>query len=1276
MKFDLYTRLYLWLIARRRSVLIVVALVMVAAGWFSSRIDLEEDILDMLPRNDRQIDDYRYALGKFRQIDRVYLDIRIDRDDSDTLAHAADEVYSRFATNENFVRITYRVEMGGQGKVIGFLTGALPNLFTDADAEALKTNLAPDEVRQHLTTMRRKLAGPEGMVLKDLVAADPVGMSALVVAKVLPLQTGFGDAQVVDGRITSGDGRHVLMLAEPKFASSDSKASGVLVWEMERVVSDVEKAFPGVHVAITGGHRMAVDNASIIRKDATRCIAIGSAGMIVLCFVAYRRRWLAPVSFIPSLFGTLMAGVVLMLWQKHLSAIATGFASIAVGITVDYAIHIIYHLDDTGSRDHREIGRHLSRLVFPVALGVITTIAAFLVMMTSPLHGYQQLGLLGAVGVVFSAAFALFILPLLIPVAKKSGQPPLWLTTVWEKYFRWESRRRAWLVLGVVGLTGVMMFGATRLKFEGDITRLNGITPATRHDENLIQQTWGGALGMTMVVARGETPEAALAQNDRVLAALTRATNVASVYSLASVCPSPEVQRTNLRRWREFWTSERRTDLRATLEQVGAELGFRAGAFDKFWHSMEGEQPLLTLDMFRGTPLENVLNERVALGTNDHAISTLVKLKDRAAVGQLRAALPDTIVLDSKGLADHIADMARDGLKRFALWSAVVVGGLLFLSLASVELVLMTLLPIAIGLTWTFGLMGWLGLPIDLMNSIFVIFVIGVSEDYAVFLVTSKLDEWRGRPGMTAVNSASVLVSALTTIFGFGVMVIANHPVLFSMGVTVLIGMGFAFLATLIVVPIGMDILLFKPQPRGAPRWWHLFAAVWCGLYLLVSQTFVFGMMRPLFKLFSPATAAARLRRLSQLAMSGLVRSFPFGKVEYQNFAPNTFARPAIVISNHQSAVDVLAVFIVSSDLCMTVKKRVYDTPILGVACQCLGHVPIEAGQPVATLERCRQRLSVGLSLHFFPEGTRSHDGYVQRFHRGAFELAVELQQDVLPIVLCDTNTVMPRDAYWFEPFHTTVRALPRVTPQNFDYSLGVVALMKHCETLVRDGLQKQLDEINTPRVVRRKVERLYRYQGIYVEQFVKWKMKLDPFFLKLDAVVPRQAHVLDLGCGYGMAAHWLAAFTDTRTFWGVDYDEDKIRVAQRSAAENARIKFTQGDLLEGDLPTGDAALLLDVLHYWTADKQQLILTKVRQSLRPGGRLILRDGARAESDAHRNIHRWEVFATRMGMNRTKEGLHFQTLAEMEAMLKRAGFMRWEIQPGAGNDSNVMLVAFV
>ena len=232
--------------------------------------------------------------------------------------------------------------------MIDFLTGALPNLFTEADATALAPKLEPAAVREHLTDMRRKLAGPEGMVLKDVVAADPVGMSALVVAKVLPLQTGFGDAQIVDGRITSGDGRHVLLMAEPKFAvgefprepcagagpdaarratwsrnfpacTSPSRAAIACRWTTRRIIKadadalhhprhggDVGPVSDGVSAALAGDG----DLFAVVLRHADRGRGAGA------------------------------------LLADHLSAIATGFATIAIGITVDYAIYVIYHLDN------------------------------------------------------------------------------------------------------------------------------------------------------------------------------------------------------------------------------------------------------------------------------------------------------------------------------------------------------------------------------------------------------------------------------------------------------------------------------------------------------------------------------------------------------------------------------------------------------------------------------------------------------------------------------------------------------------------------------------------------------------------------------------------------------------------------------------------------------------------------------------------------------------------------------------------------------------------
>jgi 2-polyprenyl-3-methyl-5-hydroxy-6-metoxy-1,4-benzoquinol methylase len=185
--------------------------------------------------------------------------------------------------------------------------------------------------------------------------------------------------------------------------------------------------------------------------------------------------------------------------------------------------------------------------------------------------------------------------------------------------------------------------------------------------------------------------------------------------------------------------------------------------------------------------------------------------------------------------------------------------------------------------------------------------------------------------------------------------------------------------------------------------------------------------------------------------------------------------------------------------------------------------------------------------------------------------------------------------------------------------------------------------------------------------------MKMDPMFPTLDSVVP-QGFLLDLGCGFGIASNWLAYCRDTRTFLGVDYDEDKIRIARQSAIEMPRVRFELQNLLEWEYPQCDAVLLLDVLHYWLPEKQQLILNKARKALRPGGRLILREAARADNSDHQHVALWERIATRIGHNQTREGLHFRSIDELTTALKQAGFNQWEMKRDGGKHSNVMLVA--
>src|SRR5437660_9805790 len=127
MKPDLYTRLYLWLYSHRWLAFSATGLIVVLCFYLTSRINLEEDIMGMLPQHDQLVDDYRYALRKFRQIDRVFIDVGTTNDNPEVLGQAADAFYDRLSTNPVYGRITYRVEMEGMRKTLDLLTGSLPD---------------------------------------------------------------------------------------------------------------------------------------------------------------------------------------------------------------------------------------------------------------------------------------------------------------------------------------------------------------------------------------------------------------------------------------------------------------------------------------------------------------------------------------------------------------------------------------------------------------------------------------------------------------------------------------------------------------------------------------------------------------------------------------------------------------------------------------------------------------------------------------------------------------------------------------------------------------------------------------------------------------------------------------------------------------------------------------------------------------------------------------------------------------------------------------------
>ena len=100
-------------------------------------------------------------------------------------------------------------------------------------------------------------------------------------------------------------------------------------------------------------------------------------------------------------------------------------------------------------------------------------------------------------------------------------------------------------------------------------------------------------------------------------------------------------------------------------------------------------------------------------------------------------------------------------------------------------------------------------------------------------------------------------------------------------------------------------------------------------------------------------------------------------------------------------------------------KKEVRKIPVIGIGCAMLGHIFLDRQNPevaIQQLQDVKKELTPGTSILFFPEGTRSRDGYLQAFKMGAFRMAQDLEIPVLPITMLGTDRILTPDGMELYP--------------------------------------------------------------------------------------------------------------------------------------------------------------------------------------------------------------------------------------------------------------------
>ncbi len=352
------------------------------------------------------------------------------------------------------------------------------------------------------------------------------------------------------------------------------------------------------------------------------------------------------------------------------------------------------------------------------------------------------------------------------------------------------------------------------------------------------------------------------------------------------------------------------------------------------------------------------------------------------------------------------------------------------------------------------------------------------------------------------------------------------------------------------------------------------------------------------------------------------------------------------------------------------VKKWVYNSPIFAPFIRYGGYLFAEEGAD-GSLDEIKDRLDQGYSIVIFPEGTRSADGEIKRFHKGAFYISKELNIPIQPLLILGNHEVNPKNDLIINQGQILVKPLDRLYPQAeesySDFSKRTVKVMRSEMAAFRK------EYANTSFYTRKVIEN-YLLKGPVLEWYVrvKWGMERKNFDF-YNRLIESRKRIVDVGCGYGYLSVFLNYFDPSREIIGMDYDEDKVAVADHCIKKSDRLSFQTADIREWDLPESDVYFFNDVIHYLRPEEQLDLLKKVNTKLGANGIIVIRDGIIEFQDRLKNTKLTEILSTKwFKFNKTTNDLSFLSAKQIERFANENGF-GFELIEHSSKTSNVLMI---
>lgn len=804
---DIFNTLYRSIQQHKKVFTIILALVFGALIWMTSQIRFDEDISKLIPSNSEN-ELLQKVLNTAQFSDKIIVHIKSEsRGETEDLTDYAQQFLdSLSAHSSNYIKeIQGKVEDEAIFETLDFAFDNAPIFLSEVDYAAISSKLHTDSLAKLTEANYKTLISPTGMVAKETIVKDPLGISIMALQHLK--QLGFNsDFELKDGFLVSKDQQHLLLFITPKFKSSETIKNELFSEQLYQFQEQLNVQYEGkTSSELFGGTLIAVANAKQIKKDIQLTVSIALVALLLVFIVFYKKITIPIILLVPTLFGGLLSVAILFLIRTEISAISLGIGAVLLGVTLDYSLHILTHI-----RNNDTINTLYSDVAKPILMSSITTALAFLCLLFIDSQALQDLGIFAAISVLGASVFALVFIPQVYKaeVVKKASK-----ATVLSTVAAYQFHKNKWLIAGIVLLLLVSAFSYNNVSFNNDISKLNYQPKHLKDAEINLDNLTNETSKSLYIIAFGNSMQQALETNDSIyleLQQLESERKLISFNSVGALVTSKTAQQQRIDRWKQYWTSEKINQTETDLIQTGQKFGFKPTTYQEFYALLQKDFKPLGVDDFRSITTMPV-NDFIAENEGFYTITSLVKVENDQ-IPLVKNSFKNTsnsLVIDRQNINETLLGNLKFDFNNLIGYCFVVVLLLLLIFYRNWRLTLVTVIPIII--TWfvTIGIMGLFHMEFNIFSILISTFIFGLGVDYSIFM-TKGLQKFNELDQHTLnTYKTSVLLSVISTILGIGVLILAKHPALYSISIVSIIGILSAMLIAFTIQPLLFKLLIF-----------------------------------------------------------------------------------------------------------------------------------------------------------------------------------------------------------------------------------------------------------------------------------------------------------------------------------------------------------------------------------------------------------------------------------------------------------------------------------